>query len=61
MRLLLFAALLLAVPVPNEVLAQTTTSGALTGVVTDPSNALVPDANVEIKDNTKGDDPINEN
>jgi len=28
--------------------AQTTTSGGLTGVVTDPSSAVVPDASVEI-------------
>ncbi len=34
--------------------AKTTTSGGLTGVVTDPSSAVVPDANVEIKDNAKG-------
>jgi hypothetical protein len=34
--------------------AQTTTSGGLTGVVTDASHAIVPDAAVEIKDNTKG-------
>jgi len=34
--------------------AQTTTSGGLTGVVTDASHAVIPDAVVEIKDNTKG-------
>ncbi len=34
--------------------AQTTTSGGLTGVVTDPSNAVVPDAVVEIRDLAKG-------
>jgi len=34
--------------------AQTTTSGGLTGVVTDPSNALVPDAVVELRDRAKG-------
>gem|GEM_PF-131171 len=34
--------------------AQTTTSGGLTGVVSDPSRAAVPNANVEIEDNTKG-------
>ncbi len=34
--------------------AQTTTSGGLTGVVTDPSSATVPGASVEINDNTKG-------
>jgi hypothetical protein len=35
-------------------LTQTTTSGGLTGMVTDPSKAVVPDADVEIKDNAKG-------
>jgi len=34
--------------------AQTTTSGGLTGVITDQSNAVVPNADVEIKDNRKG-------
>src|SRR6266853_1153962 len=37
-----------------EVSAQTTTSGSLAGVVTDPSHAVVPDAAVEIKDNAIG-------
>jgi hypothetical protein len=31
-------------------LAQTTSMGTMTGVITDPSNAVVPDANVSIKD-----------
>ena len=34
--------------------AQTTTSGGLTGVVSDPSHAVVPEAAVELRDNTKG-------
>jgi len=34
--------------------AQTTTSGGLTGVITDPSAAVVPDVDVEIRDNAKG-------
>jgi Carboxypeptidase regulatory-like domain len=34
--------------------AQTTTSGGLTGVVSDPSHAVVPDAVVELTDNNKG-------
>jgi hypothetical protein len=34
--------------------AQTATSGGLTGVVTDPSDAVIPDANVELRDNAKG-------
>jgi hypothetical protein len=37
-----------------QVCAQTTTSGGLTGVVTDPSGALVPGAVVEIRDTAKG-------
>ena len=38
----------------DDLHAQTTTSGGLTGVVTDASHAVVPDAAVEIKYNTKG-------
>jgi len=34
--------------------AQTTTSGGLTGVVSDPSHAVVPDASVLLRDNSKG-------
>jgi hypothetical protein len=34
--------------------AQTTTSGGLTGVVTDQTNAVVPNTDIEIKDNRKG-------
>ena len=34
--------------------AQTTTSGGLTGVVTDQSSAVVPNADVEVKDESKG-------
>ena len=50
--LLVLLNLLLVVPKPS--IAQTTTSGGLAGVVTDPSNAVVPNADVEIKDNNKG-------
>ena len=55
-RSLLFSVLLLflSLSFSNELNAQTTTSGGLTGVVTDPSNALVPKAEVEIKDIAKG-------
>jgi hypothetical protein len=49
-----FSALLLVAFLSNELNAQTTTSGGLTGVVTDPSHALVPNANVEIRDTAKG-------
>ena len=52
--ILLFLIHLLAVCPSNRSSAQTTTSGELTGVVTDPSGAVVPGANVEIKDYTKG-------
>jgi len=38
----------------NKLKAQTTTSGGLAGVVADPSNAVVPDADVEIRDSAKG-------
>jgi hypothetical protein len=38
----------------NRTTAQTTTSGALTGVITDQTNAVVPDAEIKIKDTTKG-------
>jgi len=48
------SAVLIAVSLANELSAQTTTSGGLTGVVTDQSNAVVPNAGVEIKDNRKG-------
>jgi hypothetical protein len=34
-------------------IAQTTTSGGLTGVVTDPSGAVIPNADVEIKNTSK--------
>ena len=34
--------------------AQTQSTGDVTGVVTDPSGATIPDAKVELKDNSKG-------
>ena len=51
---LLLAVLLVMVSPTSKLNAQTTTSGGLTDVVTDPSHAIVPDAGVEIKDNAKG-------
>jgi Amino acid permease len=50
----LFPALLLVAFLSTELNAQTTTSGGLTGVVTDPSHAVVPGADVEIRDTAKG-------
>jgi Carboxypeptidase regulatory-like domain/TonB dependent receptor-like, beta-barrel len=51
---LLVAALIVAASPANKLNAQTTTSGGLTGVVTDPSHAVIPDTGVEIKDEAKG-------
>jgi hypothetical protein len=52
--LLAFSSLFLLAAFSNELGAQTTTSGGLAGVITDPSNAVVPDASVEIRDAAKG-------
>jgi Carboxypeptidase regulatory-like domain len=51
---LVLLCLLLALSIPNPSIAQTTTSGGLTGVVIDPSGAVVIDAEVEIKNDSKG-------
>ena len=53
-KLFWFSALLFVIAFVTELNAQTTTSGALTGVVTDPSDAVVPNADVEIKDDARG-------
>jgi hypothetical protein len=53
-RLFLSALLLLAISVTNDLNGQTTTSGGLSGVVTDQSGAVVRNADVEIKDHAKG-------
>lgn len=45
---------LLVVSLANQLPSQTTTSGGLTGVITDPTGAVVPNAEVEILDNSKG-------
>ena len=52
--LFVFWLLLLAVSLDIELKAQTTTSGGLTGIVTDQSSAVVPNADVEIVDIRKG-------
>jgi len=52
-RLTVFSFFFLAV-FSNELPAQTTTSGALIGVVTDSSNAVVADGVVELRDTNKG-------
>jgi hypothetical protein len=46
--------LLLVLSSFNSLHAQNATSGGLTGVVTDPSDALVQDASLELKDSAKG-------
>jgi hypothetical protein len=51
---LLPALLFVAVCACRTLDAQTTTSGALAGVVVDQSSAVIRDANVEIRDNAKG-------
>jgi Carboxypeptidase regulatory-like domain len=50
----LFSVLLLFLFRPDKLSAQTTTSGGLTGVISDPSHSVVPDAIVRIIDKTKG-------
>jgi len=50
----MLAVLLLAVPLAIELRAQTTNSGGLTGMVVDPSGAVVVGADVEITNNSKG-------
>lgn len=51
---LVFLGVLLLMLTSGLSFAQTTTSGGLTGVVADPSGAVIPNANVEIKDTSKG-------
>jgi hypothetical protein len=51
---LLSSALLLANYLASGLNAQTTSSGGLTGVVTDSSHAVIPDADVELLDDARG-------
>lgn len=46
--------LLSAILCGTNLSAQTVTSGGLTGVITDQTGAVLPDADIEIKDNSKG-------
>src|SRR5260370_40422083 len=48
------AFLILAASLQFKLHAQTTTSGGLSGVISDQSDAVVPNADVEIKDTIKG-------
>ena len=50
----LFSALFVAVLVPPAVTAQTATSGGLTGFIADQTGAVVVNADVEIKESSKG-------
>jgi hypothetical protein len=50
----LFLISLLALALSKSLTAQNAASGGLTGVVTDPSDAVVPGASVELRDNAKG-------
>ena len=52
--ILLLAVLLVTASRPDKLHAQTTTSGGVTGVVTDQSHAVLPNADVEIRDINKG-------
>jgi Carboxypeptidase regulatory-like domain len=49
-----FLVLLLSGFLDRELHAQTTTSGALAGVISDQTSAVIPNANVELMDNSKG-------
>src|SRR5277367_4067848 len=56
LRLLGLAAIAAALvaSIPTNLRAQTTNSGGLAGNVTDPSNKVVPEAVLELKDQAKG-------
>jgi hypothetical protein len=54
LRIQLLVILSLVLFLALDARAQTTTSGGLTGVVSDPSHAVVPNAVVELRDTAKG-------
>ncbi|HXZ12142.1 MAG TPA: carboxypeptidase regulatory-like domain-containing protein [Candidatus Sulfotelmatobacter sp.] len=49
-----FAILVWSLLCPGKLAAQTTTTGDIAGIVTDPTNAVVPDAKVSLKDLSRG-------
>ena len=49
-----FSIHLLILCLSNKLSGQTSTSGGLTGVIIDPSSAVIPEVQVQIKDNSKG-------
>src|SRR5271155_4913524 len=51
---ILFAILVVLSLGSTRLAAQSSTTGDVAGVVTDPSNAVVPDAKLDLKDNAKG-------
>ena len=53
-RSLLSVFLLAGFSSSHLLMAQTTTSGGLTGVVSDPTGAVLPDTDIQIQDNAKG-------
>ena len=53
-RLVSYSVIAASICLSQQIGAQTTTSGALTGVITDQTNAILPDASVEIRDSAKG-------
>jgi hypothetical protein len=53
-RLVSYSVIVAALCLNPYIRAQTTSSGGLTGVITDQTNAVVPNANIELKDNSRG-------
>lgn len=53
-RLLSYSVITASLCLSPQIKAQTTSTGALTGVITDQTHAVVPNAKVELKDKVKG-------